>query len=178
MSDPADSAGEPGEATGAGVADVTPADSTPDLGATGQEQGDQSSKRINGLMSLAQRRTAERDAALVEIEQLKAQVKAQSVVEQEVGPSQVELMYPERFAQPEPEPQVDPMLPPEPPVIRAGNSPARGQSVPFGAAPPVIGDMSSPSVRYQRDQAEIAAQMRQLNALGQRWAAESGLMDD
>ena len=75
--------------TGAGLT----ADST----GGGQEQGDQ--KRLNGLMSLAQKRTAERDAALAEIEELREMLAAASVVpEEQRQPTQSELMYPERYA--------------------------------------------------------------------------------
>jgi hypothetical protein len=155
------------------------ADSTPTSYANGQEQGDQSpERRINGLMSLAQRRTAERDQALNEIEMLKAQMAERSRTESEAetGPSQAQLMYPERFV--EPEPEVDPMAPPEPPVIEPmvmGVSPSRSQSVPLGAAPGLPN--SSPSVRYAQDQAEIASMKSRLNQMGQQWAQEQGLLD-
>ena len=71
------------------------------------------------------------------------------------------------------------MLPPEPPTIVMGVNPSRSQSAPLGAAP-VIGDTSSPSARYQQDQADIAAMKSQLNAAGSRWyedAKERGLID-
>ena len=181
MSEPADSAGEPGEATGA--ADAV-ADSTPDPSATGQEQGDQS--RINGLQSVLGRRTSERDEALREIDTLKAQLaqyETDAVAGEEPDPSQIELMYPERF-QSEPEgDEVDPLAPPEPPVIEPivmGVSPSRSQSAPLGDAP-LIGNTSSPSARYQQDQADIAAMKRQLDVAGARWvdqARQSGLMND
>jgi hypothetical protein len=186
MSDPvADSAGATdSEATGELTPTGASSDSTPTTEATGQEQGDQSSqKRINGLMSLAQRRTAERDAALAEIEALKAQMALGAVPEDEQHkPSQVELFYPERFAAEEAGEvdAVDPMAPPEPPVIlSAFHNPSRSQSVPLGD-PPVIGNNSSPAARYLQDQAEIAALKTQLNRAGSQWyedAKQRGLMD-
>ena len=175
MSDQADSAVEPGEATGELAGNPAGSDSTPDLDATGQEQGDQTAeKRLNGLMSLAQRRTAERDAAQAQIDDLKsqlAQYETQAVAETP-GQTQQELLYPERF-QSEPEADaVDPYAPPEPTPRIMETFPSRGQSVPFGATPS-LGEPSSPSARYAQDQAEIAAMKQRLNAAGQQWLDEA-----
>ena len=184
MSEPADSTGEPGEATGAGVVQSdNPADSTPNSEATGQEQGDQSAeKRVNDLMALANKRLSERDQAQAEVEALRArlaEIETEARAE-EPQPSQIELMYPDRFAA-EPEADtVDPYAQPEPVPVVMPVWPSRGQSVPLGAAP-VIGDASSPSVRYQQDQADIAAMKSRLNVLGADWVAEAkanGLMQD
>ena len=167
MSEPeADSALDAGEATGASDGNPSLADSTPTPTEGGQEQGEKS--RINGLMSLAQRRTAERDAALAEIEGLKEQLSlaanpASDAVHQ---PTQVELMFPERYAQSDDATdEGDPMDQPEPPVIYAGVHPAR----PDHAAKPVNAPASSPAAQFVRDQGEIAAMKRQLNAMGAAW---------
>jgi hypothetical protein len=174
MSDPvADSADATGEATGVGE---TPADSTPTPEATGQEQGDQS-KRVNDLMSLANRRLSERDQALAEIESLRAQLDAQVLAEQTAfeGESQIELMHPEQYT--DEDPDYDPMEPPEPPVINMPVNPMRPD---HALQPGSVPDTSTPAGRYVRDQGEIAAMKAQLNKMGAQWWAgqkESGLVD-
>jgi len=148
-----------------------------DSAVDGQEQGEQS--RINGLMGLAQKRTSERDAALAEVEALRAQLEAHTLAEQSSmeGQSQIEAMYPERLAAAPPD-DFDPMEQPEPPVIHMGINPARPDHAP---RPVSRTQPSTPATRYAADQAEISAMKTQLNAMGLQWyeaARESGLIHD
>lgn len=154
------------------------ADSTPTQSANGQEQGDQSNKRVNDLMSLANRRLLERDAARAEIESLKAQLAEREVAVQDDGRSQAEMLYPDRYAEPD-APEVDPMEQPEPVEVHPlvmGVNPRR----PSTAYQPVAPTPTTPTERFLRDRAEIAAMKSQLNVAGQRWyegAREQGLLD-
>lgn len=179
----ADSAGASGEATGASVGNPTDADSTPTQGANGQEQGSDQSKRVNDLMSLANRRLLERDQALAEIEALKAQLaerqEATTSAEADVHqPTQVELMYPERYEPEDDGDAIDPLAQPEPPTMLFDPNAARrpDQMLRPSAAVPA----SSPAARFARDQGEIGALKAQLDAAGQRWyegAKAQGLLD-
>jgi len=132
---------------------TAPADSAVD----GQEQGDQS--RLNGLMSLAQKRTAERDAALAEIEALKAQLAEHSMVGADEGVSQIDLMNGKPDA---PEQDVDPMEQPEPPVIRVGVNPARPD---YQRQPTAAPGKTNPGAEFLRDKADIAAMKAQLSGM-------------
>jgi hypothetical protein len=172
----ADSAVEPGEATGATVQSTEQqADSTPEPVEAGQEQGDKS--RINGLMSLAQKRTAERDEALAEVEALKAQLAGQGVEEAPVGLTQAELMYPDRYAQSDPG-EADPMEQPEPPVIYAATNAARRPDQNRRSSP--VPDSSTPAGRWAADKADIDAMHAQLQRAGREFIEsqrEQGLLD-
>lgn len=138
---------------------AAPADSA----AGGQEQVDQSDKRINGLMSLAAKRTAERDAALAEIADLKAMLEEQGRVETPASQSQYDLMYGS-----EPEPPPTEGAPDEDddggPIVM-NTSPVNARYAMRSQAEPVPMTVTD---RYVAEQREIAQMKQRLNDIAPR----------
>jgi hypothetical protein len=113
-------------------------------------------------MSQAQKRTAERDAALAEIESLREMLAEQARVEAPKPQSQYDLMYGSPAEPPPIEPPGDDE---DPGPIIMNASPANPRYAMRSQAEPVP---MTPSARYLSDQREIAQMKQRLNEIAPR----------
>lgn len=166
MSEPADSTLD-SETT-----EAPSGDSPSSAQVSGQEQGDQKAeRRINSLMSLANRRLHEKEAAEAEIESLREQLAAFDANEPE-QPTQHDLMFPPPPAQ-EPEPEPDPEAVEH--VRMDSNSAPRSRS--SSSYRPEPAGASASFVSSQRELADMRSQLDAANADWAVVARQEGWLD-